>query len=117
MRTMAAILSVSLLAACGSAQAQPAATGSQSAPNDGARTFNVQRMSFDSWCQDDQRYTAERCAARQPADVKAFEDYRATVERYEIDFLRQQEQDRAAQERVSRDPTDITRALQDRPAR
>jgi hypothetical protein len=117
MRHRTGILCTVLCLLSTAASAQPAATRSQSAPNDGPRTFNVQRMSFDMWCQDTQRYAIERCTARQADDLKAFEEYRATVERYEIEFLRQQEQERSAQERVNRDPTDINRTLQDRPAR
>ena len=37
-------------------------------------TFNVRTLDFDLWCQQTQRYATDRCAARRPEDVKAFED-------------------------------------------
>ena len=103
----------------GAALAQaPAATRSQPGlANSPARTFDVRRMSFELWCQETQQYPVERCDKRQPADVKAFEDYRAAVERYEIQYQQQREQARAVQERLNRDPTAATNTLQDAPAR
>ena len=51
--------------------------------------LNVRPMDFDLWCQQTQRYTIERCTARRDEDVKAFEDYRTAIERYELDYLKQ----------------------------
>lgn len=81
--------------------------------NLGTPTFNVQNMDFDLWCQQTQRYPAERCSARRPEDVKAFEDYRATVERYELDFLKQQDRDQQVRARINRDPTQTVTGKQD----
>ena len=118
MRTIIPSLAGSLLLLTGAALGQPAATQSQPGlANTPARTFDVQRMSFELWCQETQRYPAARCEARSPDDVKAFEEYRAAVERYEIQYQRQREQNRAAQERLNRDPTATTRTLQDAPPR
>lgn len=63
-------------------------------------TYDVQVLSFDMWCLENRHYTPERCDAREPADVEAFEDYRATVERYELPYLKRMEEERALQTRV-----------------
>src|SRR5215831_1032564 len=55
----------------------------------GVGAFPVRTMDFDLWCQQTQRYSADRCASRRPEDVRAFEDYRSSIERYEIDHLKQ----------------------------
>jgi hypothetical protein len=112
------LLSLASIGAGGEAAAQPAAT--QTLPgiaNSVPRTFDVKRMSFETWCQEIQRYAADRCDARRQEDVLAFENYRSVIERYEIDFLRQREQNRQAQERVERDPTLTDEALTGLPAR
>ena len=79
------------------------------------RTYDVKNMNFDLWCQETQRYPVDRCGKRLPTDVKAFEDYRDAVERYELEYLKQVEQNRAAQERINRDPTQTERNRQDAP--
>ena len=78
-----------------------------------AITFNVRTIDFDLWCQQTQRYAADRCMARRPEDVKAFEDYRATVERYELDFLKQQDRDQQVRARINRDPNQTVTGKQD----
>jgi hypothetical protein len=65
-----------------------------------AANYNVQVLSFDMWCQENKRYDAERCDERRPDDVAAFETYRATVERYELPYLKRMEQERELQTRV-----------------
>jgi hypothetical protein len=119
MRTSIIRLACAMSLLAGPALAQlPAATRSQPGlANTPSRTFEVRRMSFDLWCQETQQYAFERCEMRRPDDVKAFEDYRAAVERYEIQFQRQREEQRGAQERLNRDPTSITNTLQDAPVR
>ena len=67
--------------------------------------FSVKNMNFDLWCADTQRYAPERCAARSAADEKAFEDYRAAIERYEIQHLKQVQREQEIRERTNRDPT------------
>lgn len=67
--------------------------------------FSVKNMSFDLWCAETQRYAPERCAARSPADAKAFEDYRAAIERYEIQHLKQVQREQELRDRGNRDPT------------
>jgi len=71
----------------------------------GSTTFDVKIMTFDSWCQNTQRYDTERCQARRPEDVKAFEDYRGAVERYELDYLKQVQKERDIRSLTNRDPT------------
>lgn len=62
-------------------------------------TYGVKTLSFDRWCQDDQRYPASRCDARLPDDVTAFEDYRSSVERYDLQY----EKDRTKEHEFERD--------------
>jgi len=70
----------------------------------GTTTFDVKIMTFDSWCQNTQRYDADRCRARREEDVKAFEDYRGAVERYELDYLKQVQKERDIRTLTNRDP-------------
>jgi hypothetical protein len=93
------------------AQTLPAAPGR--GLSNGTSTFNVRTMDFDLWCQQTQRYASTRCAARRPEDVKAFEDYRASVERYELEYLKQVQKDQNARVRTNRDPTQTVTGNQD----
>jgi len=70
----------------------------------GTSTFNVRTMDFDLWCQQTQRYAADRCAARRAEDVKAFEDYRGSIERYELDYLKQVQKEQEVRTRTNREP-------------
>ena len=83
--------------------ALPAASWAQ--PLSGPLNYNVKNMSFDLWCQETMRYSQERCTARNPADEKAFEDYRAAIERYELNHLKDIQRQQQIQERTNRDPT------------
>jgi hypothetical protein len=65
-----------------------------------AAGYNVQILSFDMWCLENKRYEPERCDARRPDDVAAFEQYRATVERYELPYLKRMEEERELQTRI-----------------
>ena len=101
-----------LLAASSAAQAQYTVTPGREL-SIGAGTFGVRTIDFDLWCQQTQRYTAERCAARRPEDVRAFEDYRSSIERYEIDHLKQVQKDQDFRLRTNRDPTQTVTGKQD----
>jgi hypothetical protein len=57
-------------------------------PLPGPFIYNSKSISFESWCQETQRYPADRCLARRAADLKAFEGYRAALERYEMQHLK-----------------------------
>ena len=48
----------------------------------GASQAQARALYFDVWCED-QGYSKDRCSARNPADVSAFEEYWRKVERYE----------------------------------
>ena len=76
-------------------------------------TFDVKIMTFDSWCQNTQRYDAGRCQARRPEDVKAFEDYRGAVERYELDYLKQVQKERDSRSLINRDPLSTVQGRRD----
>ena len=102
-------LAFGLMPSAGWAQA-PAAGERGPAPS---TTFNVRGLDFDLWCQQTQRYAADRCTARRAEDVKAFEDYRAAIERYELDYLKQVERDQDVRARINRDPSQTVKGKQD----
>ena len=83
--------------------ALPVAASAQ--PLSGPLNYGVKNMTFDLWCQETQRYSPERCGARSPADEKAFENYRAAIERYELEHLKQIQREQQIRERTNRDPT------------
>jgi hypothetical protein len=96
----------------------PALSWGQAPPGErgltlGTGTFNVRNMDFDLWCQQTQRYAAERCAARRAEDVKAFEDYRSSIERYEIDHLKQVQREQEVRTRINKDPSQTVTGKQD----
>ena len=97
-------LMVAFLAIAGSAFAQPLS---------GRSNYDVKNMSFDTWCQETQQYPSDRCEARRPEDMKAFEDYRAVIERYELDYLKRVQQNEELKANISRDPTQTVRSRQD----
>ena len=79
----------------------------------GQTRLNVRPLDFDLWCQQTQRYAIDRCAARRDEDVKAFEDYRTAIERYELDYLKQVQKDQDQRVRQSRDPLQNVQGKQD----
>ena len=98
MRTTPIVLVFSALALLGSAP-------TLAQPLSGPLNYDVKTMTFELWCQETQRYPAERCSARRPADVRAFEGYRAAVERYELQYLKQVQRERQIRDSINRDPT------------
>lgn len=120
-RRILAIAAVAVSMSLGWAMAQPIPVAPgvdlSIAPNVDASTgqtgYNVKNMDFDLWCQQAQRFELSRCEARRPEDVKAFEDYRTAVERYELDFLKQQQRDNQFRAQVSRDPLQNVQSKQD----
>src|SRR5882762_1917138 len=109
--TVLAVLVFCLWAEGSGAQILPAAPGRDLSI--GTSTFGVRTVDFDLWCQQTQRYDAARCAARRPEDVKAFEDYRASIERYELDYLKQVQKDQELRARTNRDPSQTVSGKQD----
>lgn len=53
--------------------------------------FDVKTMNFDMWCQEQAHLPPARCDQRTPEDEKTFEAYRDKVERYEIPYLQQKQ--------------------------
>lgn len=49
-------------------------------------SYDVRTLSFDRWCQENEHFPIARCDQRRPEDVQAYEDYRASVERYDLQF-------------------------------
>jgi hypothetical protein len=79
----------------------------------GTGSFPVRTLDFDLWCQQTQRYSADRCMARRPEDVKAFEDYRSSIERYEVEHLKQQQKEEDFRALTNRDPMQTVKGRQD----
>ena len=84
-RTSFAVVSALLFLGSATASAQPLS---------GPLNYDVKTLTFELWCQETQRYPTERCNARRPADVAAFEAYRASIERYELQYLKQVDRER-----------------------
>jgi hypothetical protein len=57
------------------------------------KNYDVKTMNFDLWCQEQAHLPATRCDKRSPEDEKTFEAYRAQIERYEVPYLQQRQQD------------------------
>lgn len=57
----------------------------------GAQGYKVEDLNFDMWCQETQKLPPDRCDKRLASDEADFEDYRAKVEKYDIEHLQQQE--------------------------
>jgi hypothetical protein len=106
-KSAAVVLVLGLAAAPASAQ-----QGTNQPPS---RLLDVRSMTFELWCQETQQYPAERCEERRAADVRMFEDYRTAVERYELQYLKDREDEQQAQQRVGSDPSQTVQQLQDRP--
>ena len=110
-KAVLAALALSLWAGVSAGQSLPATPGRDLSV--GTTTFGVKTMDFDLWCQQTQRYAAERCTARRAEDVKAFEDYRSAIERYELDYLKQVQKDQDVRTRTNRDPSQTVSGKQD----
>jgi hypothetical protein len=110
-KTAIAMLAFALWAGDSRAQTLPAAPGRDLSIGTG--TFAVRNLDFDLWCQQTQRYDEMRCAARRLEDVKAFEDYRSSIERYELDYLKQVQKDQDLRARTNRDPSQTVSGKQD----
>jgi hypothetical protein len=79
--------------------------------------YPVKTMNFDLWCQEQQHLDPDRCDKRLPGDEKDFEAYRSTIERYEIPYLQQKQNDIALDRGIlNKDPVDNPTA-QDAPSR
>jgi hypothetical protein len=70
-----------------SADAQPVPTAPDSSHLD------VKTINFDLWCQETQKLPPDRCDKRLPQDEKDFEEYRSKVEKYEVPYLEQKQQE------------------------
>jgi hypothetical protein len=112
-RRLLAVVALSGAASWVSALAQPLPVGPGVDLSTGQTRLNVRQLDFDLWCQQTQRYSIERCTARRDEDVKAFEDYRTAIERYELDFLKQEQKDQDFRARINRDPLQNTQGKQD----
>jgi hypothetical protein len=74
-------------------------------------------LSFDMWCLEMQSYAAQRCESRRADDLKDYDRYRVSVERYQERRASQDKRDKAMQEKLNRDPINPNRDLTGGPAR
>ncbi len=71
--------------------------------------YAVKTVNFDLWCQEQQRLPVERCDKRLPEDEKDFVAWRATIERYEIPYLQNKQNDITLDRNIlNKDPVDNT---------
>jgi hypothetical protein len=69
-------------------------------------TYDIETLSFDRWCQEEEHFPPSRCDAHAPDDVAAFEDYRARVERYDLQYQKERTKENAFETDVlKRDPS------------
>ena len=83
--------------------------GTNAVPLRAATYSGADTMSFEMWCQEMQRYSADRCKSRSAADVQDYEQYRKTVEQYQQTRTQQQQRDQSIQNSLNRSPTDQKR--------
>jgi len=79
------------------------------------RNYDVTPMNFSLWCQETAHIAPDRCDKRLPDDETAFQVYRAKIDAYEIQYLKQKNKNaRIETDILHSDPTDRsdTRALQ-----
>jgi hypothetical protein len=60
-------------------------------------------LSFYMWCLDMRLYPAERCDARRPDDVKAYEQYRAAAEQFDQGRAAREKREQQLNERLNPD--------------
>jgi hypothetical protein len=71
------------------------------------QNYDVKTMNFDLWCQETAHLPVDRCDKRTDADEKTFEAFRAKIERYEVPYLQQQQNDLAlSRDILHNDPVD-----------
>jgi hypothetical protein len=69
--------------------------------------YPVWSLDFDIWCTEEQHIAADRCDKRLPEDVEKFDAYRHIVERYQIPYLQEKDQElRFDQDILRNDPID-----------
>jgi hypothetical protein len=66
-------------------------------------TTHEEVLSFEMWCLEMRLYSEARCDARRADDVKAYEQYRATAERYDAAQAAREKRDKELQQRLNRD--------------
>jgi hypothetical protein len=60
-------------------------------------------FSFEMWCLEMRLYPSQRCDARRPDDVKAYQVYRSTTERYLENRAARDKRDQQIHDRLDRD--------------
>ncbi len=70
----------------------------------GAIAAEREHLSFEMWCLDMRQHSPVRCDARRSDDVKDYERYRASVEKFDRQRSEQKARDQALQDRLNRDP-------------
>lgn len=94
MRSKQAFLAILMLAS--------AAAGYEAVKPAGAAE---EMLSFDMWCLEMRLYPSQRCDARRPEDVKAFEFYRAEVEQFDRQRATRNQRDADLKRKLNPDPS------------
>ena len=69
--------------------------------------YAVKTMNFDLWCQEQQHLAPERCDKRLAADELEFNKWRSAIERYEVPYLQQKQNEIALDRNIlHKDPVD-----------
>lgn len=66
-------------------------------------------LGFDMWCLEIQLLPQARCESRRGDDLKAYAEYRATIERYQQQRDAQTRKEKELTDRLNRDPLDAAR--------
>jgi hypothetical protein len=83
--------------------------------------YDLTNMNFDLWCQEEQHLPPDRCDKRLPADDAAFEAYRNKIEKYEIPYLQEKENEQQFNRVIMHNdpvdhPTELSKPQTDRPS-
>lgn len=62
-------------------------------------------LNFDMWCLEMQMYDVERCDARRPGDLRDYQDYVTSTERFLSEKRAGQNKDQELRDLLNRDPT------------
>lgn len=79
--------------------------------------YDVKPINFDLWCQEQAKLPVARCDQRLPEDEATFNTYRATIERYETDYIKEKNSEQNFNRAIiNRDELDKTTNLDRNPA-
>jgi len=79
--------------------------------------YDVKSVNSDLWCQEQAKLPVARCDQRLPEDEATFNAYRATIEKYETDYIKEKNSEQNFNRAIiNRDELDKTTNLDRNPA-